>query len=250
LLRAEVDAAYFHLYLPGEESGNWRHAEGETTEELAQLKRSFSTPRHAVDYIMDSFSIVRRRDEEACNGDYRTKRVILEMYDAMQQAIRTGQPYSTRLDPPPGPPIDANGKFVDFAEIAGGLPPHIHLPREYANTVAELHLSDLARRFPNFPFIVRLGTQANAGRIRVTPVSTANLKVGESVILAAPALRLRGEAVPAAIGKLGMESRSDASTGERYVLVSVRRDVGVAQARLSEAEWKGLTSIGIVEDLG
>jgi hypothetical protein len=62
LLRAEVDAAFFHLYLPGEKNGNWRQADGETEEELAQLKRSFPTPRHAVTYIMNSFSIVRRRD--------------------------------------------------------------------------------------------------------------------------------------------------------------------------------------------
>ena len=33
---------------------------------------------------------------------YRTKRLILECYDAMQQAIDTGEPYQTVLDPPPG----------------------------------------------------------------------------------------------------------------------------------------------------
>ncbi|MCC6652815.1 MAG: hypothetical protein IT348_16805, partial [Candidatus Eisenbacteria bacterium] len=31
-----------------------------------------------------------------------TKRVILEIYDAMAEAARTGKPYQTRLDPPPG----------------------------------------------------------------------------------------------------------------------------------------------------
>jgi hypothetical protein len=59
------------------------------------------TPRDAVAYIMDTFPIVRRRDEEKYDGDYRTKRVILEIYDAMQESIRSGQPYQTRLDPPP-----------------------------------------------------------------------------------------------------------------------------------------------------
>ena len=28
------------------------------------------------------------------------QRVILEIYDAMAESIRTGQPYQTRLDPP------------------------------------------------------------------------------------------------------------------------------------------------------
>jgi len=73
LLRCELDAAYFHLY---------------------------GIAREDVDYILDTFPIVQRRDE-AQHGEYRTKRVILEIYDAMQQAITTGQPYQTRLDPPP-----------------------------------------------------------------------------------------------------------------------------------------------------
>ena len=47
--------------------------------------------------------IVKRKDE-AAHGEYRTRRVILEIYDAMQQAIETGQPYQTLLDPPPADP--------------------------------------------------------------------------------------------------------------------------------------------------
>lgn len=104
LLRCELDAAFFHLYLPAEANGDWRRAGGETTEDLVQLKASFPTPRDAVAYIMDTFPIVRRRDEEKFNGDYRTKRVILEIYDALAESIRTGQPYQTRLDPPPADP--------------------------------------------------------------------------------------------------------------------------------------------------
>jgi hypothetical protein len=249
LLRCELDAAFFQLYLPAEKNSGRCLFESETAEELARLKQSFPTPRDAMAYIMDTFPIVRRMDEEKYNDDYRTKRVILEIYDAMQEAIRSGQPYQTRLDPPPGPPIDANGMFVDYTEIAANPPPHIHLPRDDAKTDAELHLSDLARGFPRLPFIIRLGTQASAGRFRVAPVSTADLGVGDWVVLAAPELRLRGKAVPAAIGKLGIESRSDASSGEHYILVSVRGDAGVAQARLSEVEWKSFTSVGRIEDL-
>jgi hypothetical protein len=70
---------------------------------LVRLKASFPTPRDAVAYIMDTFPIVRRKDEEKW-GDYRTKRVILEIYNAMHEAIRTGHRYQTRLDPPPADP--------------------------------------------------------------------------------------------------------------------------------------------------
>jgi hypothetical protein len=76
LLRAELDAAFFHLY---------------------------GIERDDVDYIMDTFPIVRRKDE-AAHGEYRTKRLILERYDAMAEAIATGTEYKTVLDPPPADP--------------------------------------------------------------------------------------------------------------------------------------------------
>jgi hypothetical protein len=76
LLRAELDALYFHLY---------------------------GIARDDVDYILDTFPIVRRKDE-AAYGEYRTKRVILEIYVALAEANRTGVPYPTRLAPPPADP--------------------------------------------------------------------------------------------------------------------------------------------------
>jgi hypothetical protein len=76
LLRAELDAAFFHLY---------------------------GLPRDDVDYVMETFPIVKRHDE-AAHGHYRTKRLILERYDAMAAAAATGQPYETVLDPPPADP--------------------------------------------------------------------------------------------------------------------------------------------------
>jgi hypothetical protein len=55
-----------------------------------------------------TFPIVKRKDE-AKHGEYRTKRVILEIYDALQQATDTGRPYQTRLAPPPADPRAAHG---------------------------------------------------------------------------------------------------------------------------------------------
>lgn len=76
LLRCELDAAFFHLY---------------------------ALSRDDTDYVLDSFPIVRKTDEKV-HAEYRTKRVILEIYDALAEAARTGQPYQTRLDPPPADP--------------------------------------------------------------------------------------------------------------------------------------------------
>ena len=110
LLRCELDTAFFHLYLPSDENGEWRQAAtadgcpyDETPEQLAELKGHFPTPRDAVAHIMDTFPIVRRKDEQE-HGSYRTKDTILAIYDAMQDSIRTGRPYQTRLDPPPADP--------------------------------------------------------------------------------------------------------------------------------------------------
>jgi len=73
-LRAELDAAYFHLY---------------------------GIEREDVDYILETFPIVRRKDE-ARFGEFRTKRLILEIYDRMADAISGGPLFDTVLDPPPG----------------------------------------------------------------------------------------------------------------------------------------------------
>ena len=58
LLRCELDAGFFHLY---------------------------GIARDDADHIMETFPIVKRKDEAAL-GDYRTKLQILDIYDAMQRA--------------------------------------------------------------------------------------------------------------------------------------------------------------------
>jgi hypothetical protein len=82
LMRCELDALYFHLY---------------------------GIARADVDYIMNTFPIVRRKDEHQF-GEYRTKRVILEIYDEMAAA---GPSYATRLDPAPADPRVAHSPKLD-----------------------------------------------------------------------------------------------------------------------------------------
>jgi len=77
-LRCELDAAFFILYL-----GTPDEWEREATPELKAL---FPAPRDAVGYILDQFPIVRRKDEERY-GTYRTREVLLGMYDAMCKDI-------------------------------------------------------------------------------------------------------------------------------------------------------------------
>jgi hypothetical protein len=102
LIRCELDAAYFHLY---------------------------GINRDDADFILDTFPVVRKKDE-AAHGEYRTKRVILEIYDAMADVIRTGTPYQTILYPPPGPPDEPLPHWVGAATRPANWPAHIHPPRD------------------------------------------------------------------------------------------------------------------------
>ncbi|MEU6086697.1 DNA methyltransferase [Streptomyces sp. NPDC047085] len=81
IIRAELDALFFHLY---------------------------GIPRDDVDYILDTFPIVKRKDE-AKYGTYRTKELILAEYDRMAAAgvnlenpLVDGENYTSTLTPPPG----------------------------------------------------------------------------------------------------------------------------------------------------
>lgn len=70
VLTAELDAAMFHL---------------------------FGYAREDVDYVMDTFPIVKRKDVTFF-GSYRTKDLILELYDAMQVSIDSGRPYKSSFE--------------------------------------------------------------------------------------------------------------------------------------------------------
>jgi hypothetical protein len=91
-LRAELDAAFFHLYLGTPDDWN-RTASG-------ALKSHLPTPRDAVSHILETFPIVKKKDLESF-GTFRTKDTILSVYDALTAAITTSAPYQTKLSPPP-----------------------------------------------------------------------------------------------------------------------------------------------------
>jgi hypothetical protein len=103
LLRCEIEAAFFHLYGIGRED---------------------------VIYVLDTFPVVKRKDVEKF-GEYRTQRVILEAYDALAEAGRTGKVYQTKLEPEPGPPIAALPTWIAGQERPTGWPEHIHPPRDH-----------------------------------------------------------------------------------------------------------------------
>jgi hypothetical protein len=107
-IRCELDAFFFHLYLPSTPEGAWRPARtadgnvvDETEEELGSLRAHFPSPRDAVAFILDQFPILRQKDE-ASFGSFRTKERILALYDDMQEAKRCGRLWKSSMNPAPG----------------------------------------------------------------------------------------------------------------------------------------------------
>jgi hypothetical protein len=110
-LRCELDAAFFHLYGIGADD---------------------------ADYILETFPIVKRHDEEEF-GEYRTKRVILERYGEYGEAIRRNQGEGFALKPDTAPAIPA-----------GELPPVPALP-----TIASI-----------LDYLARIGVQVENNRAK------------------------------------------------------------------------------------
>ena len=71
-LRCEIDAAFFHLY---------------------------GLSRDDAAYILDTFPVLARSETRE-HGEYRTKQVVLETYDALAAAAANGIPYDSPLGPP------------------------------------------------------------------------------------------------------------------------------------------------------
>ena len=71
-LRGEIDAAFFHLY---------------------------GISRDDTAYILDTFPVLKQSEKRE-HGEYRTKRVVLETYDALAAAATKGIPYESPLGPP------------------------------------------------------------------------------------------------------------------------------------------------------
>ena len=71
-LRCEIDAAFFHMY---------------------------GISRDDTAYVLDTFPVLEQSDVRA-HGEFRTKRVVLETYDALAAAAAKGIPYESPLGPP------------------------------------------------------------------------------------------------------------------------------------------------------
>ena len=140
-IRCELDALYFHLYL-GTQS-DWQ------TQGSKELLSYLPTPRNAVEYIMETFPIVKLKDEKEF-GEYHTKIHILEIYDQMTHCLATNTEYRSTLNPPPSPPCYENGSFIPVSQWdPNHWPKHMH-PIE--STPSVLYIAKEVVWPPFFPY--------------------------------------------------------------------------------------------------
>jgi hypothetical protein len=147
-------------------------------------------------------------------------------------------------------PAAAHGEDIGVPHV-GSVEPDQPLSAASGHAKFEpgLRLSDLAENFPKEPFVLRVINGSKVVRVRVRPVPSADLVAGQRVVMACPSLQLRGSPVSAVTGVFAISERIDAATDESFVLVSIKGEGGLAQARLSKAEWQSLMTIGQIEDL-
>ena len=61
--------------------------------------RRFQSRVDQLAYILDTFPVIERSERRE-HGEYRTKRVVLEICDALAAAAARGLPYDSPLGPP------------------------------------------------------------------------------------------------------------------------------------------------------
>lgn len=219
-IQAEIDAVAMHLYGLDREQAEW---------------------------LLDSFTVLRKY-EERDHGEFRTKRLVLEVYDTMQAAKDGGSVYQTPLDPPPGPPQATDGRYLSPDEI-GDLPPHIHgSASQDPGAPRRVPLTALVHGFPDEPFDLAVDGTMHGARLRVSPTTTGSVDESRRIVITCPGLERGGTTIPGAIGKLRADERIDSSTGEAYVAITIRTPEGIARARMTPQQWETLETIGIVED--
>jgi hypothetical protein len=163
-LRAELDAAFFHLY---------------------------GIARDDVDYILETFPIVKRKDI-AAHGSYRTKDAILAIYDEMAEAMRLGAPYSTRLNPPPAngwtpPPLPPLEDLITANPISAETPKakwSVATPSSNGTTAVAPRVANLFEEAPKTLFDAAEDSELEPESVAEPPVALGPIVInGQSAQL-------------------------------------------------------------------
>jgi hypothetical protein len=172
-------------------------------------------------------------------------------------AIRTGKPYQTRLNPPPGPPSNPLPEWKPGQPRPVNWPSNIHLPRGYRATAAdEWRLRDLVdgvtlpRTFKLFLEDHEAGSGVDRRWKCMTVADGDSLPDPETWVLVRHRDLKKGDTdVPAALGKLSFQELIDASTKKKVMVVTLRGPVPPAQVRIPLSEWASFRPLAVLEPL-
>ena len=95
ILLSEIDAAFFHLFL-----GTIEEWQKNGSKSLLKL---FPTPGKAVNYILNTFPIIKKKDIGKYDY-YKTKENIMDIFNRIQKSIEIDEEYQSKLKPPPAHP--------------------------------------------------------------------------------------------------------------------------------------------------
>lgn len=160
ILRAELDAAFFHLYgINGADTA----------------------------YILDTFPVLRDKEIREY-GAYQTKHLVLERYDALAAAIASGIPYVSPLSPPPADPRVAHpAREAEIVPLRRRIRAPHPLPAWrhdiFAEAGARAGIAVKADAWSTNLSGEQLGISALAAVLRGLPAPTAREDVERAVIL-------------------------------------------------------------------
>lgn len=95
ILKSEINAAMFILYFKLDENGFWPNTD---SIKKTKLKEWFEKPNQAITYILNSFPIVKSKDEKNYNGVYQTQDKIINCFESITYAMRTKTNFKSEVD--------------------------------------------------------------------------------------------------------------------------------------------------------
>ena len=200
ILRAELDAAFFHLY--GVDGAD-------------------------ADYILNTFPVVRDKEIRE-HGEYRTRRLVLERFDALAVAIASGTPYVSPLSPPPADPRVAHpSREAETVPLRRQIPAPRPLPAWGHDIFAEVGTrTEFALKADAWSTTLsgeHLGMSALAAVLRSLPEPRAREDIERAVVLVVlPRL---------------MQPHFDDTSAKRWRSAIGKKDLAVASVSAFAIPW-------------
>jgi len=186
----------------------------------------FGLTKPELEYVLGGFPTQQRYQDEKY-GEFRSRRLILEVYDALTQAAETGQPYQSPLTQT-GPVTVPDG--WSLKQLADG-----QLPASPFSLIVDEN--EVGKTIPK--------------RWRgVRAEEKDGLPAQDTwVLVRHPDLKRGNKAVLIALGKLSYQELTDAKTKKKVMVVTLRGPVPPAQVRIPLAEWPSFRPLVVLEPL-